>query len=280
VLKATFPSRTLRILFATVFAVVFLLLFFQNFLIYHPRRYAAGVVTGNPALVPLSYITSQGRQQVYYLAPRLFAERPPSRLWVVFPGNGSLALDWVNFLDPPPDPRDGFLLIDYPGYGDCAGSPSPAAIEASAEAAFACLAQSLHIQPAVLDENVNLLCHSIGCATGLNFAAKHPIQRMILLAPFTSLRDMARRTVGWPLCWVLLHNFDNRARLRELAARTQPPRVTILHGDDDQLVPVSMGRQLAGMFPRMIIFQDIPGADHNTIVMDARAQIFAAMGNE
>lgn len=268
-----------RILIIAALAVVVLLLLFQNLLIYHPRRYAPGASALHPFLVPLSYTTSQGPQQAFYLPPSLLPDQPPRHLWVIFPGNGSLALDWVHFLDPPPDPGGGFLLIDYPGYGDCQGSPSPAAIQASAEAAFACLAQSLHTQPAVLEGDLNLLCHSIGCATGLNFAARHPVDRIILLSPFTSLRDMARRTVGWPLCWLLLHDFDNRARLRELAARPRPPRVTILHGGDDLLVPISMGRQLAAMFPAMITFQEIPGADHNTILFDARSQIFAAMEN-
>jgi pimeloyl-ACP methyl ester carboxylesterase len=268
-----------RIVIAVALAVVFLLLFFQNRLIYHPRRYTVDAATRYPSVVPLSYTTAQGRQQAFYLPPRLPPADPPSRLWVIFPGNGSLALDWVNFLDPPPDPRAGFLLIDYPGYGNCQGSPSPASIQASAEAAFACLAQSLPTQPSVLEQNVNLLCHSIGCATGLNFAVRHPVNRILLLAPFTSLRDMAQRTVGWPLCWLLLHNFDNRLRLRELAARRHPPRVLILHGDDDRLVPVSMGRQLASMFPGMITFQDVPGADHNTILYETRSQVFAAMRN-
>ncbi len=171
-------------------------------------------------------------------------------------------------------------MIDYPGYGDCQGSPSPAAIQASAEAAFASLAQSLHVQPGVLDQNLNLLCHSIGCATGLNFALRHPVDSVVLLAPFTSLRDMARRTVGWPLCWLLLHNFENRARLRQLAARQHPPRVLIFHGSDDQLVPISMGRELASISPGMITFHEVPGADHNSILFQARSAIFAAMRDE
>jgi pimeloyl-ACP methyl ester carboxylesterase len=83
--------------------------------------------------------------------------------------------------------------------------------------------------------------------------------------------------VGWPLCWLLLHNYDNRARLGELAARPRPPRVVIFHGDDDQSIPVAMGRELAAMFPGMIAFHEVPGAGHNTILSAARRQIFAAM---
>jgi pimeloyl-ACP methyl ester carboxylesterase len=228
----------------------------------------------NLALVSLAYSTSQGRQTAFYLPPR---NLPLRRLWVLFPGNGSLALDWLNFLDPPPDPRDGFLLIDYPGYGDCQGFASPDHIQESAEAAFGSLAQSLHTEPGVLEAKLNLLCLSIGCATGLNFAVRHPVDRIILVAPFTTLRQMARRVVGWPLCYLLMHNFDNGDRLTELAARANPPRVTIFHGDADQTIPMAMGRQLAGLHPGMITFHAVPGAGHNTVLFNARSQISAIM---
>jgi len=278
-----------RILVASVLAVIFLLLLFQNLLIYHPRPYGFDASARYHFLVPLPYTTAQGRQEAWYFPPSRLPAQPPRHLWVVFSGNGSLALDWVGFLDPlanqtvvdlfptVPDPRDGFLLIDYPGYGNCQGHPSPATIQASTEAAFTALAESLHTQPGVLEKDLNVLCVSIGCGAGLNFAVRHPVDRIVLLAPFTSLRDMAQRTVGWPLCWVLLHNFDNRARLRELAARPNPPRVLILHGDADSLVPIAMGRQLASMFPGMIMFHAVPGAGHNTVVSEARSQILSAM---
>jgi len=103
-----------RILIAVVLGIIVLLLLFQNRMIYHPRRYAAGEGVGNPLLVPISYTTAQGQQQAFYLRPKVLPDQPPRHLWVVFPGNGSVALDWVGFLDPPHDPRDGFLVIDYP----------------------------------------------------------------------------------------------------------------------------------------------------------------------
>ena len=90
----------------------------------------------------------------------------------------------------------------------------------------------------------------------------------------------SRARVGWPLCWLLAHNYDNQARLRELASRPHPPRVTIFHGSEDEVIPVFMGRQLASMFPRMITFHEVPGAGHNTILFDSRSQIFAAMGEQ
>lgn len=273
-LLAQLLKTALLTLLIAALAIVTLLLRFQNKLIYHPRHYTVAAAARNPALIPLSCGTSQGRQQSYYLPPRT---QPLRRLWVLFPGNASLALDWLYFLDPPPDPRDGYLLIEYPGYGDCQGFASPESIQESAEAAFASLADLLHTKPAALDENVNLLCLSIGCGAGLNFAIHHPVDHIVLLAPFTCLRDMARRIVGWPLCWLLLHNFDNRARLAELAARPHPPRVTILHGEEDRTVPVSMGLQLASAYPAMITFHAVPGAGHNTLLVESASDISALM---
>jgi hypothetical protein len=270
-----FLMSILRIFVAAGLLVVILLFLLQNFLIYHPRPYGSDVTGRYPFVVPVAYTTSQGRQRAFYIQPQINPGEPPRHLWVAFNGNGSLALDWVGYLNPPPDPRDGFLLVEYPGYGDCEGSPSPAAIEASAEAAFGALAETLHTKPENLEGRLNLLCLSIGCGAGLNFAVRHPVAHVILLAPFTSLRDAARRVVGWPLCWVLLHNFDNRARLRELAARPAPPRVTIFHGTHDMTVPNAMGRELASIFPAMIQFQEIPGAGHNNILPKALAQIYA-----
>ena len=272
-LKRLLPSL-LRILLLTLVAIVILLLLFQNKLIYHPHPYAPGELAQYPSVIQLAYTTSQGPQRAYYLPPR---DTPLHRLWVLFPGNGSCALDWATFADAAPDSHAGFLMIDYPGYGACAGAPSPSAIEESAESAFTTLAQTLHTTPAALDSHLGLLCHSLGCATGLNFAIHHPVDRLLLLAPFTSLRAMARRTVGWPLCYLLRRNYDNRARLTQLAARPAPPAITIFHGDADSTIPISMSESLAAQFPRLITFHPIQGATHNSILSDAAPQITAAM---
>ena len=76
--------------------VVLLLLLFQDRMIYHPRPYAEDPAGRYPGIVALQYQTGQGRQQAYYMPPAQGAL--PGRLWVVFPGNASRALDWVNFL--------------------------------------------------------------------------------------------------------------------------------------------------------------------------------------
>jgi pimeloyl-ACP methyl ester carboxylesterase len=75
---------------------------------------------------------------------------------------------------------------------------------------------------------------------------------------------MARRAVGSPLCHLLSHRYDNVANLRALRARSLPP-LTIVHGQNDGLIPSSMGAELAALAPGSR-FELVPGADHSNVV--------------
>ncbi|MCX7013581.1 MAG: alpha/beta hydrolase, partial [Candidatus Sumerlaeota bacterium] len=127
---------------------------------------------------------------------------------------------------------------------------------------------------ATLEPKIAALGYSIGAAAALDYAAGHPIRRLILIAPFTSVLDMARKIVGWPLCNLAVDRFDNRARLDELAARSPRPPVLIVHGDADPVIPVRMGRELARLHPDWIRYHECPGGTHDTIVDAARETIF------
>lgn len=257
-----------------------ILFFGQHKLIWYPRAYGAAYKLELPKNAhELHYTTGQGKQCAFYLPAASGSASGPERIWVLFCGNGSVALDWTDFVRGDPHKGDGFLLIDYPGYGLCEGSAEPASIEESADKALAALAAHLEMKPEELASKLNILGHSIGAAAALQFAAHHPARRVILLSPFTSLRDMGRRVVGWPLCWLVRHNFDNRARLRDLAAQSPQPRVTIFHGAEDDFIPPEMSRSLAAMHPEMITFHEVPGAGHDTIISVAETQIYSAMND-
>lgn len=118
----------------------------------------------------------------------------------------------------------------------------------------------------------------MGTGVALAFAARCPtITRVVLVALFTSLRAMAQRTVGWSLYLLMRGNFDNQARLDELAARTTPPPVLILHGERDSLIPPAMGRALAAAHPGFVHFESVAGADHGDVVEMARARLLTVL---
>ncbi len=260
-----------------VFLMVALaLLLFQSRLIYVPPHYELETI--RPVLgrlEPLIYDIPAGRQVSFFVPPRAGAAAAAKRIWLVFGGNAAGAFGWSDFVAEAGDAECGFLLIDYPGYGASAGSPSPAKILAGTDAAVEALAAKLGVARADLDGRLAVFGHSLGAAAGLQFAAAHRVQRIVLVAPFTSMLDMARRTVGWPLCHLLHHRFDNRARLAEIAAAGAPP-ITIIHGDADEVIPVAMGRELAHAVPG-ITYHEVPGADHNGIIDQASTLIDQAM---
>ena len=278
----------LRIAAGVVVLGVAALFTWQDRLIWHPRAYSGGEVELFPLpLTVLVFHTAQGSQTAFYAPPR--DDRAlPSTLWVLFAGNGSLVLDWDDIIRGDTDRGQAFLLVDYPGYGHCEGKPSPASIRENAAGAMDALARRVG-QPdgPALAQALNrgggrlaVMGHSIGTGVALEFAARHPeVSRVVLVSPFTSLRDMARGVVGWPLCWLLRGNFDNRARLDELAARPKPPAVWIFHGDEDTMIPPAMGRALAAGHPNCTHFELVAGGNHDDTAYRAGPALLAVLAD-
>lgn len=250
--------RLLRIVLLVMLVVTGLLLLFQHKLLYLQRPYPPGLPP-RAGLEPLTFVTASGPQVCWWMPGPA-----TDRLWLCFAGNAAQAKMWADLLSEPPC---GLLLIEYPGYGDSAGSPSPAAILAATEGAV----EALRLRLGTLPTQRGVMGHSLGAAIALQYAAKHPVQRIVLVSPFTSMLAMAQRVVGWPCCHLLLHRYDNRARLRDIVVASTPI-IELFHGQDDQLIPLAMGQELVSEFPS-IRFHPVVGADHNGIVVDIAAQL-------
>lgn len=269
---AGIARRILRLACLAVagFVLVFVVLITgcQRRMYFMPRPYQLGELR---MLVPktevIEYTTGAGVQKAFYVKPAESPERPPDRVWMVFVGNASLALDWTDMVAQAPDRRAGFLLFDYPGYGVNQGHPRRATIAEASKAAVDALAGHLGLTRAQLCDRLSLIGHSMGTGASLDLAVRldPPPRQIVLLASYTSLYDMARRTVGWPICCLLLDRFDNEARLNELAARNPRPQVMIVHGDNDRVIPVDMGRKLAAEHPGWIEYHEIHHAGHEVI---------------
>ena len=271
----------LLIIFAViVFGVVYIgrLFFTQYDQIYSPQRYESSYTALLPANTrEITYTTSSGKQTVFYIPSEENTYSAPERLWILFNGNAVTALDWLDIIADLPDKQAGLLLIEYPGYGVCEGKPRAGKILESSEAAFQALARELRVSPERLEKNLCIMGYSIGSGTSLQFAAHHPIKRLILIAPFTSLVDMAALEVGPVLSRLVMERYDNRRRLNELAARNAPPDIHIFHGDKDTTVPFVMGKQLAEDHPGIITFHQIKGATHSDIFDLALDDLYNAM---
>jgi alpha-beta hydrolase superfamily lysophospholipase len=272
------PALMLAIAIGSFVSFAVILFFVQRGMIYFPRHYEPSYARGlPPRTLEVVYQTTNGRQVAFYIPPRMAAPAD-SQLWVVFSGNASVGLDWLDFVEEFPSTNTAFLLVDYPGYGLCEGRPSARGIRENVRRVMGALEAMADGPGEAFRGRVHALGYSIGASAALEFATMHETGRVVLIAPYTSLLAMARRTVGWPLCHLLLDRFDNVARMRELAGRRSHPAVHIFHGTADQVVPFAMGREVAAAgSPEKTWFHEVRGGDHDTVFHLAKPEIVQIM---
>jgi alpha-beta hydrolase superfamily lysophospholipase len=244
----------------------------QHSMIYHPRPYGDGYAQALPSRgAAIDYLVPFGKQTAYYVPT---SDQLPKRIWVAFCGNASLALDWTTALRGYPENGDAFLLVDYPGYGRNAGYASVESTEATANAALNALLQRLDTAEDRL--SVCAMGHSLGAAAALEFAAHHPVKRVLLISPFTTLREEAACVVGSLLSRIVVDNYDNRENLRTVFRQNPDVQVAMFHGTDDDVIPVRMSRQLKHEFQAADFFP-VKGADHVTVLEMAQKEIIGWM---
>jgi uncharacterized protein len=246
-------------------ALLSVVLLLQDRLIYFPLRYSQAELeeAKSVGVRQIRFRTSQGNQVAFFWRSD-DSETTPENIWIVFGGNGDVALAWIGLVRDCPDPNTGFLLIDYPGYGVCEGRPNPESILENSERALEALLEQSHWKLGA--DALGVLGHSLGGAAALQFAAKHLVARIAVISTFTAMDDMARTQIGISLGPLLRHKFDNITCLKTILAQKQVPEIHIFHGDADEIIPLKMGRALAKLDPNRIEFVEIPGAHHNDVI--------------
>ena len=150
----------------------------------------------------------------------------------------------------------GFMAVEYPGYATNPGTPTEQGLYQAAEVALADLRAS-----GVGPESTVLSSRSVGGGVAVEMAKRGHGARMVLLAPFTSVVDMANLAFPFlPTRLLVRDRFDNAAKAPGISIP-----VLILHGDQDEIIPVEMGQRLGRLFPRATM-ETIPGAHHNDLL--------------
>lgn len=176
--------------------------------------------------------TEQGPVEAWYLPPLPEVGRP-APLMIIGHGNGDLIDGWADEVTGLRELGVGVLLVEYPGYGRSAGTPSQASIRASYLLAYDTLVRDPRVDPA----RIVLFGHSVGGGAVAILAAERPSAALILLSSFTSVRALAaaQRLPGF----AARDPFDNLA-----VVRGYPRPVLILHGTQDQVIPYAHGTAL------------------------------------
>jgi uncharacterized protein len=244
--------------------LISLLVLFQHRFIYFPLRYSPKQLeeARTAGVREVKFQTSQGSHSAFFWREG-DSKTAPQNLWLVFGGNGDVALAWLTLLRAFPNPRNGYLLIDYPGYGICDGKPNPETILESSQRALQTLLETEGWKMGA--DSLCVLGHSLGGAAALQFAAKNLVRKIVVVSTFTTMDDMVRTQIRVPLGYLLRHRFDNVASLKAILSQKDVPEIWIFHGQADEIIPPKMGQGLASLDPIRIKFYALPGARHNDV---------------
>jgi fermentation-respiration switch protein FrsA (DUF1100 family) len=161
------------------------------------------------------------------------------------------------------------FIIDYRGFGKSEGRPSEKGVYLDGLAAYDHLVREEGIPP----ENIVLHGHSLGAAVALEVALKRRVRSVILESPFTSTKDMAKTM---PLFFIfsplLPANYNNLEKVTRLSVP-----LLVIHGDQDGIVPFSMGERLFASAPEPKQFLLLEGAGHNDTYMVGGKQYLDAL---
>jgi uncharacterized protein len=155
------------------------------------------------------------------------------------------------------------FIFDYREYGRSQGRISREGTFLDAAAAYRYVTETRGIPAG----DIVLFGRSLGTALATDLAIQKPCRGLILESAFTNSSDMAKMLAPFLFDWRPRVPYDNLGKI----GRVNVP-VLIIHGTDDEVIPVAMGRRLfaAANSPKDLYL--IPGAHHNdTYVVGGRA---------
>lgn len=146
------------------------------------------------------------------------------------------------------------FIFDYREYGRSQGRISREGTFLDAAAAYRVVAETRGVPP----KDIVLFGRSLGTALATDLAAKNPCRGLILESAFTNSSDMAKMLAPFLFDWRPRVPYDNLEKIDKVKVP-----VLIIHGSNDEIIPVEMGRRVfaAANSPKDLYI--IPGAHHN-----------------
>ncbi len=175
----------------------------------------------------------------------------PQTIWLMMHGNAGQAAERDYVLRRMSE-QDSLYVLEYPGYGARAGTPSLASMNQAASEAYQLL-RSRNPTTAVC-----VLGESIGSGPACSLAReKIPPYKIVLVVPFDSLAKVASGHFPFlPVRLLLRDAWDNVEALKHYAGP-----VEIFGAEGDNIIPIRRARALASQIPNAH-FTAIPGG-HN-----------------
>ncbi|MFC1750658.1 alpha/beta hydrolase [Pseudomonadota bacterium] len=146
--------------------------------------------------------------------------------------------------------------VSYRGYGKSTGKPSEAGVYQDGKAVFKYVTEELGFAKT----SVIILGRSIGSTVAVNTAQHKDIAGLILVTPLTNAKEQAKVGGLRFLSPLAGDAFDNLTKIKNVNAP-----LLVVHGTQDGIIPISMGRKLFEAATAKKKFVAVEGAGHNNL---------------
>ncbi|NQV15186.1 alpha/beta hydrolase [bacterium] len=221
---------------------------------FHPQPGSIIDLTELPSPIEQHFLKTSDSVEIstFYL-PRINADKTI----LFFHGNAGNASQRLPIAKELWEMNSNVLVVDYRGYGLSAGEPSEAGLFIDARAALSFLIKEQKIPI----KNIYVLGRSLGSAVAIDLAQDQNFAGIILVSPLSSGKEVAEKA-GLGVSAVMIGNpFNSMEKLKHLHSP-----MLILHGDQDQVLPIEMGLALKDASQVPTRFVTIHGAGHNNII--------------
>jgi uncharacterized protein len=211
----------------------------------------APAAAGFPDVEEHVLTTADGEKIIVWHIPA----KPGRPVILYFHGNGDyLAGFFARFRDFIAD-GTGIVAPAYRGYSGSGGKPSEQGLLQDAEAAWAFTTARYSA------DRVVVWGFSLGSGVAVALAAAHPVSKLILEAPYSSLANVGAEAFPiFPVRWLMRDPFRSDLRIARVKAR-----LLFMHGARDATIPIAFGEQLFALANEPKKFVRFPDGDHNDL---------------
>ncbi|MCP3899874.1 MAG: alpha/beta hydrolase [Desulfobacteraceae bacterium] len=151
-------------------------------------------------------------------------------------------------------PMHTVYLFNYRGYGGSTGNPTEKGIYSDALVFFDKVEKK--------HSKISVVGRSLGSGVATKLASEKPIEKLILITPFDSIKSVAQNQfLIYPMFLLLKDKYDSISRVKHIKAKT----IAIV-AEHDEVIPNKHSFRLINEFPKdQIIVKIIANSGHNDI---------------
>jgi len=195
--------------------------------------------------------TSDGEKVIVWHVP----PKPGGAVILFFHGNGDFLAGLAGRFKAITSDGTGLVALSYRGYAGSSGAPSEEGLLRDGEAAYSFATERYEAQRIVA------WGFSLGTGVAVAIASGHPVGKLILEAPYTSIADVAAAHFPFvPVRLLIRDPFHSDERI----ARVTVP-LLVVHGAQDPTIPIGFGEKLFALAHEPKQFVRIPGGGHDDL---------------